>query len=489
MKALVLSSGGVDSTTALGLAVKKYGKEMGKHVVTLCALAVVWLCTGLWHGTGLNYLIWAVWQGGIIALSVLMESRFPAMRAFFHIREDSKGFHVFRMARTFFLAGIIPRIITRAPSVRAALVIMKHCVVSTGMVQFHMGKGLEQYGWNRKHLAIAVAAMLIQLVVSFIIPFIAVVVIGKGFKALKGLVPFILIADVTFLAPQFVVANVIGPDLANIIGAIISMVAMIIAAMKLPMKKYPEFEVKKTGGSSKGLTAKEALVAWSPFILIFIFLLLSSTLVPIIHDPLASINSKISFYAGENPATLTFYWINTPGVLILIAGFIGGLIQGASVGEIFGVLGTTVKNNVKTIITICSVLSVAKIMGYSGMISDIAKVLVAVAGDKFPLISPLIGTIGGFVTGSGTSTTALFGQLQVETAKAIEANPTWLAAANLMGAGIGKMICPQSIAIGTAACGLTGAESKILGKCAAYTLLFAAIGGIVCFVFPMIGLV
>ena len=122
---------------------------------------------------------------------------------------------------------------------------------------------------------IAGKVALIQLVVSFIIPFIAVVVIGKGFKALKGLVPFILIADVTFLAPQFVVANVIGPDLANIIGAIISMVAMIIAAMKLPMKKYPEFEVKKTGGSSKGLTAKEALVAWSPFILILIFLLVT----------------------------------------------------------------------------------------------------------------------------------------------------------------------------------------------------------------------
>ncbi len=259
---------------------------------------------------------------------------------------------------------------------------------------------------------IAGKVALIQLVVSFIIPFVAVVVIGKGFKALKGLIPFILIADITFLVPQFIVANVIGPDLANIIGAIVSMIAMIVAAMKLPMKKYPEFEVKKEGGNTKGLTAKEALVAWSPFILIFVLLLLTSTLVPFIHDPLASVNSKISFYAGENPATLTFYWINTPGVLILIAGFIGGLIQGAGVGEIFGVLGTTVKNNVKTIITICSVLSVAKIMGYSGMISDIATVLVAVAGTKFPLISPLIGTIGGFVTGSGTSTTALFGQLQ-----------------------------------------------------------------------------
>ena len=328
---------------------------------------------------------------------------------------------------------------------------------------------------------------LIQLVVSFIIPFIAVIVIGGGVKALRGLVPFILIADIAFLVPQYIAANIIGPDLPDILGAIVSMVVMIIAAKKLPMKKYPEYEVESGGGLN--MTLGEAAVAWSPFILIFFFLLLSSTLVPIIHDPLASINSKISFYAGENPATLTFYWINTPGVLILIAGFIGGLIQGASVGTILGVLGTTVKNNVKTILTICSVLAVAKIMGYSGMISDIAKVLVAVTGSYFPLISPLIGTIGGFVTGSGTSTTALFGQLQVETANAIGAEPVWLAAANLMGAGIGKMICPQSIAIGTAAVNLSGVESTILSKTALYTVLFAAIGGVICFVFPMLGLV
>ena len=153
------------------------------------------------------------------------------------------------------------------------------------------------------------------------------------------------------------------------------------------------------------------------------------------------------------------------------------------------VLGHTVKTNVKTIITICSVLAVAKIMGYSVMITDIAKVLVAVTGVYFPLISPLIGTIGGFVTGSGTSTTALFGALQVHTAKAIGANQTWLAAGNLMGAGLGKMICPQSIAIGTAAVGLSGAESKILSNVVKYTVLFAVIGGLVCFFFPMIGLI
>ena len=60
----------------------------------------------------------------------------------------------------------------------------------------------------------------IQLVVSFLLPFIAVIVIGQGVKALKGLIPMILIADISFLVPQYIVANVIGPDLANIIGAI-----------------------------------------------------------------------------------------------------------------------------------------------------------------------------------------------------------------------------------------------------------------------------
>lgn len=329
---------------------------------------------------------------------------------------------------------------------------------------------------------------LIQLVVQFIIPFIAVIIIGKGMKALKGIIPFILIADISYILPQYLVAQFIGPDLTNIIGAIVSMIVMVIVSMK-SNPNMPEYSVEATGKGIHGLTLKKALVAWSPFILIFIFLLCTSTLVPFIHDPLASIHSKVQFYAGHKPNTLTFYWINTPGILILLAGFIGGAIQKASFKTMLNVLIHTVKTNVKTIITICSVLAVAKIMGYSGMISDIAKVLVVVTGSYFPLISPLIGTIGGFVTGSGTSTTALFGQLQVQTAQAIGAPQEWLAAGNLMGAGLGKMICPQSIAIGSAAVGLAGKESELLAKTVKWTLLFVVIGGLCCFIFPILGLI
>jgi len=134
-------------------------------------------------------------------------------------------------------------------------------------------------------------------------------------------------------------------------------------------------------------------------------------------------------------------------------------------------------------------LALAKIMTHSGMTGEIASVLVAATGTAFPLISPLIGTIGAFVTGSGTSTSVLFGDLQRQTAQAIGANPAWLCAANELGAGIGKMISPQGIAIGTSAVALAGSESVVLRKVAKYCLLFVVLAGIICYFFPMIGLV
>ena len=115
------------------------------------------------------------------------------------------------------------------------------------------------------------------------------------------------------------------------------------------------------------------------------------------------------------------------------------------------------------------------------MISDIASLLVVVTGAAYPLISPLIGAIGGFVTGSGTSTSVLFGGLQVQTAQNLGLSAAWMGAANTLGAGIGKMICPQSIAIGASAIGKSGSESKILRSVFKYYICYVVIAGIICF--------
>ena len=334
-------------------------------------------------------------------------------------------------------------------------------------------------GLTDRVLEVASNASLLQAALTFLSPFFMVIIVGGSVKALKGMIPLTLIASVSFLLPQFVVATFVGPELPNIIGSIISM-ACIIGAAKL-FNKTPDPAYTIDAPAAEGSIAlKEALVAWSPFILIFILLLFTSNLFPPIHDALLLATSRISVYPGENPGVLTFNWLACPGIMIFLAGFLGGTIQGASLGSMLGVLGRTLWNYRNTILTICSVMSVAKIMGYSGMISDIAQFLVAATGGAFPLISPLIGGLGGFVTGSGTSTCVLFGPLQVQTAETLGLNPAWIAAANVAGAGIGKMISPQGVAIGSGAAGLAGKESEVLGRAVLFFAIYEVIAGLIC---------
>ena len=248
----------------------------------------------------------------------------------------------------------------------------------------------------------------IELLIFVMLPFFLVFIVGKGFKAFKGMIGMIIVALVSFVVPMFIFATFVGPELPDIIGAICSMVAIVVFARMRKGEVPEEYRAKASGAadSSEAITLKEAAVAWAPFLLIFVLLVLTS-LVPFIKQPLSAIKSSFHIYLGNPDSKLTFAWVNTPGVIIIISAVIGGLIQGASVSTLLSVFGRTVKNNVKTIVTIMSVLATAKIMGYAGMTPDIAAFLVTATGKYFPFISPLIGTLGGFVTGSGTSTCVL----------------------------------------------------------------------------------
>lgn len=333
-------------------------------------------------------------------------------------------------------------------------------------------------------LSLAGSVAVIQCVLTFLSPFFMVCICGRGLKALKGMIPTTLVASLSFLIPWFAAAKLIGPELPDIIGSICSMVCVIIAARIFNKNPEPEYSIdvseQQDIGSENALTVSEGIKAWSPFILIFLLLILTSTLCPPIHDAIAGIKTTVVVYAGENGSALGFSWINTPGVMIFIAAIIGGLIQKASAGVMIQVLGETLKKYWKTILTICSVMATAKIMGYSGMISDIAELLVVVTGGFYPLIAPLIGALGAFVTGSGTSTCVLFGGLQSQTAASLGLSETWMAAANVMGAGIGKMICPQGIAIGAGAINMVGSESKILSSVFKFFLIYVVIAGVIC---------
>ena len=338
-------------------------------------------------------------------------------------------------------------------------------------------------------IELASSIALIQCILTFLSPFFMVCICGRGIKALKGMIATTLIASLSFTIPWFLAAEFMGPELPDIIGSICSMVGIILAVKLLHKKEDKEYAITLSKEQRhKTIGISDGVKAWSPFLFIFILLIITSTLCPIIHNAIAGIKSEMVVYAGDNGNVLSFSWVNTPGVIIFLSAIIGGLIQGTSFFDMGNVFTETMKKYWKTIVTICSVMAIAKIMGYSGMISEIAHVLVVVTGSFYPLIAPLIGALGAFVTGSGTSTCVLFGELQSQTALSLGLSPSWMAAANVLGAGIGKMVCPQGIAIGASAIGAVGSESKILKGVFRYFLFYVVIAGILCFAGSIIGL-
>jgi len=318
-------------------------------------------------------------------------------------------------------------------------------------------------------------------------PFLIVMLVGHGPRAVKGVLPVTLAAGLSFAIPEVLAAHFIGANLPDVVASVVSLGVTFAVALGMRRREVPTEQALDVPAQEGTLTAGEALRAWSPFILVFVVLLLTSKLFPAIAEPLSSIKTEAVIYSGEGAATLTFTWVNTPGVLIFACGVVGALIQGCGPQEIAQVLGQTVQQMAKTIITMLGVLGVAKIMGYSGMIAAIAAFFVGTLGGAYPLVAPVLGALGTFVTGSGTSSELLFGNVQVEAARAIGVDATWLAAANSLGTGAGKMLAPQSIAIGTAACGLTGADGQILARIARYAFGFLVFMALLVFVGSLMG--
>ena len=313
-------------------------------------------------------------------------------------------------------------------------------------------------------LLLAFTTVLQMVPFMILVPFLMVIVGGGGLKALKGMVGITLVSGVTFVAPQLAVARFVGPELAVIVGCVVSLGCTILMARARKNAPVPEeYNMKSGQGQAKAIDGRTALVSWMPFILIFALLLVTSKLAAPVNNALAVFSSSIQISTSANAGTTSFSWVNTPGIWIFLAAIIGGVVQKAGGKVMWETLVATVKQMSKTIVTIMSVLAVAKIMTYCGMIDNMAALFVGLTGSFFPFVSPIIGALGAFITGSGTSTEVLLGALQTSAAEQIGVSSFWLAAANSTGAGIGKVISPQCIATAAAAVGLVGQDSKLLG--------------------------
>ena len=171
-------------------------------------------------------------------------------------------------------------------------------------------------------------------------------------------------------------------------------------------------------------------------------------------------------------------WLSATGTAIMVAAVISVIYLRMKPQAAVATFFSTMKELALPIYSIGMVLAFAFISNYSGLSATLALAL-AHTGDAFTFFSPFLGWLGVFLTGSDTSSNALFAALQATTAQQIGVSDVLLVAANTTGGVTGKMISPQSIAIACAAVGLVGKESDLFRFTVKHSLIFTCMVGVI----------
>jgi L-lactate transport len=332
--------------------------------------------------------------------------------------------------------------------------------------------------------------------VSLFTPAYLMLVMG-GWKALRGVIPAAMACGVAFAGAQFYVSNYLGPYLTDIIGAFASITALIV------LLKFwkPSNQFGESRAAVKKHPAKEVILAWAPYGLLVIFVLLwgqddvkkilnqwtMKINWPGLHNLITRMPPTVGTPAPYD-AVFTFNFISASGTSCMLAAFASALLLGLSPGKLIGIIGASAKQLRLPMLTIASVLGLAFLMNYCGATATLGMAFAA-TGAAFPFFSALLGWLGVFLTGSDTSANALFGNLQVVTAKSLGLNPVLMASSNSAAGVMGKMISLQSIAVACAATGMTTAEeSKLFRFTLKHSIFLASVIGLIvlgyAYVFP-----
>jgi lactate permease len=339
--------------------------------------------------------------------------------------------------------------------------------------------------------------MALSQMVGRTLPFLSVliplylVILMSGFKKGLEVWPACFVCGGSFAITQFLVSNFIGPLLPDILASLASIVCTVVFLKLWHPKEswhFPE-EKPSLGREQLRYTGGQVFRAWAPFIILSLFVAawgikpvkvaLDQILGMVFNFkfPIAGLDKMVIDQLDKaKPAVFVFNFLSAAGTAILFAWFFSIPVMGASLGTAFGVAGNTLKTLKWPIVTISTILGFAYIMNFSGMAITLGTAF-ATSGAVFPFFAAIIGWLGVFMTGSDTSTNALFGKLQEVTATQIGVDPVITMSANTCGGVCGKMISPQSISVATGSTGLVGHESDIFRFTLKHSILLAVIIG------------
>ncbi len=342
-----------------------------------------------------------------------------------------------------------------------------------------------------------ILALFVPLVLVFIV---------DGRRGVKQMWLPAIVCGSAFAVGQFLASNYFSVELTDIVAALVAAGAVVLLlrvwspSYELTAERMDEEEAQSrvaeasgnassrraaaggTGTATKAPLADsgaEVFKAYAPYLAIIV--IFSVAQIAFVKETLSAGTAVFPWPGldivnpdtGEAPSatTFTFAWLPSAGTLLLLSGLVTMLVLKVSPAAAVKAYAGTLDQLKWAILTVASVLALAYVMNLSGQTITIGM-WIAGTGTFFAFLSPVLGWLGVAVTGSDTSSNALFGTLQVTAAQAAGLDPTLMASANTSGGVLGKMISPQNLAIAAAATGLAGREGDLFRKVLGWSLGF-----------------
>ncbi|GAC1344927.1 MAG: L-lactate permease [Candidatus Dormibacteria bacterium] len=334
-------------------------------------------------------------------------------------------------------------------------------------------------------------------ILALFVPF-ALVLVVDGLRGLRETFPVVLACGVSFAIMQYATSNFLSVELTDIVAALVSAAVTVLtlkifhptnsmgaagdrtATAPLRPARAGEGPGAQLAGSPTGRdSGAEVARAYSPYLIIIVVFVLA-TQVKAISKALAGPTHIFKwpglhlFTPKGKPLALetyTFNWLSATGTLLLFAGVVTMLVLSLNPRDAVRAYGASLRQLATAFLTVALVLGLAYIMNSSGEVITLGQWMAGI-GAAFVVLSPIVGWLGVAITGSDTSSNALFGALQVAAAKQAHLSPLLLAAGNSSGGVLGKMISPQNLVIGASAVGLSGQEGKLLRAVLKWSVIF-----------------
>ncbi len=332
-------------------------------------------------------------------------------------------------------------------------------------------------------------------IMAVFVPFLAIVIMCRVFGSEKSskpafeVLPFSLFAGLTFAVPYVLIAYFFGYEFPSLLAGLIGLVVTVFAAKKKFLVPETVWTFAEKTQMTNSHTPINLFMAWLPYVIIALLLIVTRLpafgIKNIINTNASGIFLiQIPNILGVEELDFSLKWANIPGLFPFIpVAILTHFLHRMPKEKVKRAWSDTVEQISGAAVAITAGICLVQIMkftyinesGLPDMMTVLAEKIAAAGKVLFVLISPVIGILGSFVSGSNAVSNLLFTNLQVETARNLAISEILVCAGQIVGGAVGNIICINNIVAACATVGITGKEGRIIRINALPTLIYTVV--------------